>query len=256
MLLLVSGVLVVNLSVIDAGIMEYRFAWDRQLELHDEVLGGKRPGGVLMLVEHPPVVTIGRHPNSAQHLLVSPELLESRGVALVETDRGGDITFHGPGQIVGYPIIPLNNYSLNLHAYMRLLEETIIRTIARYGVAGQRLSGATGVWVDTAAVTRVSRPPSNASGALIPHPDSPPPLGQEHLEKVCAMGVKLKRWVTLHGWALNNTTDLSYFTLINPCGLGRPVTSLQKLRGPACPSSAQVKQDLAREFVGLLNAIR
>ncbi|MEI8195881.1 MAG: lipoyl(octanoyl) transferase LipB [Phycisphaerae bacterium] len=245
-----------DLEIIDVGVMEYRAAWDRQLELHAEVLSGQRPAGVLMLVEHPPVVTIGRHPNSAQHLLASPELLKSRGVDVVETDRGGDITFHGPGQIVGYPIIPLNDYSLNLHAYMRLLEETIIRTIARYGVVGERLQGATGVWVGTGDVTRASRPPSNAS--------SPPIDAQSccvhspenaHLEKVCAMGVKLKRWVTLHGWALNVTTDLTYFTLINPCGLGRPVTSLEKLCGPACPSITQVKHELTREFRGLLNPI-
>lgn len=218
------------IAVIDVGRMEYRAAWDQQLIFHEEVLAAKpgRSGGVLMLVEHPPVVTIGRHPNSAQHLLASPQLLKSRGVDVVETDRGGDITFHGPGQIVGYPIIPLNTYHLNLHAYMRMLEETIIRTIARYGVAGERSPGATGVWV---------------SAGLNPG------LQIRDTSKVCAMGVKLKRWVTLHGWALNVTTDLSYFTLINPCGLGRPVTSLAKLLGAERgPDFEQVKRDLAEEF--------
>lgn len=220
-----------SVAIIDVGTMEYRAAWEKQLLFHEEVLARKpgRSAGVLMLVEHPPVVTIGRHPNSAQHLLASPQLLKSRGVDVVETDRGGDITFHGPGQIVGYPIIPLNDYHLNLHAYMRMLEETIIQTIAGYGISGHRISGATGVWV----------PPVKDVKAV----DDP-----MQLAKVCAMGVKLKRWVTLHGWALNVNTDLSFFTLINPCGLGRPVTSLTKILGTEAPTQEQVKKDLAAQF--------
>src|SRR5690349_14718525 len=131
----------------DAGLMAYRAAWDLQLELHVQVLGGKYPQGALMFVEHPPVVTIGRHPGAARHLLAPVKLLEAKGVEVVETERGGDITFHGPGQLVAYPIIPLNTYGLNLHTYMRLLESVVIETLAAWGVVGERSEGATGVWV-------------------------------------------------------------------------------------------------------------
>jgi lipoyl(octanoyl) transferase len=245
------GVWVADLPIIDLGIMAYRQAWDRQLEVHEEVLAGRYPDGVLILVEHPPVVTIGRHPNSAQHLLASPDLLQRRGVEVVETDRGGDITFHGPGQIVGYPIIPLNRYHLNLHAYMRLLEETILRTIARYGLQGLRLKGATGVWINRRAPALAAGEAGGESAEVVCCSDVPPP-GNTDWAKVCAMGVKLRRWVTLHGWALNVTTDLAYFNLINPCGLGRPVTSLSALLGPQCPSIEEVKRDLAGELAALL----
>jgi lipoate-protein ligase B len=194
------------LHVYDAGLLPYRPAWDLQLELHTRVLGDEFPDGALMLVEHPPVVTIGRHPGAEKHLLAPAGLLKLRGVDVVETDRGGDITFHGPGQLVAYPIIPLNAYGLNLHSYMRLLEGVVIDTLAGFGIAGERSEGATGVWVKD--------------------PASPAADG---LAKVCAMGIKVRRWVTFHGIALNVATDLSFFDLINPCGLGRPVTSMRKL---------------------------
>ena len=120
--------------------MPYREAWDLQLQLHERVLT-HQPGytsGALMLVEHPPVVTIGRHPNAQQNLLATPKLLQLRNVEVIETDRGGDITFHGPGQLVAYPIIPLNHYNLNLHAYLRLLEEVIIQTLAHFQIPAER----------------------------------------------------------------------------------------------------------------------
>lgn len=202
----------------DAGIMPYRPAWDLQLDLHAQVLGGKYPHGALMLVEHPPVITIGRHPGAARHLLAPPRLLEARGVEVAETDRGGDITFHGPGQLVAYPIIPLNTYGLNLHSYMRLLESVVIETLATWGIEGQRSEGATGVWVHD----------GNQTAA-------------DGLAKICAMGIKVRRWVTFHGIALNVTTDLAHFQLINPCGLSRPVTSLEKLLGETAPTMGEVK---------------
>jgi lipoate-protein ligase B len=203
----------------DAGVMSYRPAWDLQLELHAQVLGGRYPQGALMLVEHPPVVTIGRHPGAANHLLAPTKLLEARGVEVVETDRGGDITFHGPGQLVAYPIIPLNSYGLNLHTYMRLLESVVIETLSTWGVEGLRSEGATGVWVKE----------GNEVSA-------------DGLAKICAMGIKVRRWVTFHGIALNVSTDLSYFGLINPCGLSRPVTSLVKLLREKAPEMSEVKE--------------
>ncbi len=205
--------------IVDAGLLDYNAAWQLQLDLHAKVLSGELPGGAVMLVEHPPVITIGRHPGAAEHLLAAPDYLKQRGVQVVATDRGGDITFHGPGQLVIYPILPLNDHRLGLHAYLRLLEETIIGTLALFGVAGQRECGATGVWVPV----------------------------DSGLAKICAIGVKLKRWTTLHGAALNVTTDLSYFALINPCGLGRPVTSLVAILGQAPPMEA-VKTAVVNSF--------
>ena len=213
--------MIAALHIVDAGVMEYRAAWDMQLALHTRVLEGEFPAGALMLVEHEPVITIGRHPGSALHLLASPQMLAARGVPVVETDRGGDITFHGPGQLVAYPIIPLNTYNINLHTYMRFLEAVVIALLLRYGIKGERSAGATGVWVQSK---------------------------DRGFAKVCAMGVKLRRWVTFHGLALNVTTDLSFFDLINPCGLGLPVTSLKELVGEFAPGMAAVKNAIAEEF--------
>jgi len=230
-----------TVEIVDLATLAYRPAWDRQLELHAHVADHPGHAGFLVLVEHPPVITIGRHPGSARHLLASASLLASRGVEVVETDRGGDITFHGPGQLVAYPIIPLNFYNLNLHAYMRMLEETVIRTIGAWGLAGERIAGATGVWVDA----------HTADGSPDPRDASTTPgseLRTQNCAKVCAMGVKLRRWITLHGLALNVTTDLTFFDLINPCGLGLPVTSLQRLLGPRCPTMAEAKRTLAAVF--------
>jgi lipoyl(octanoyl) transferase len=214
------------LHVVDAGMLVYRAAWDLQLALHTRVLAGEFPAGVLMLVEHPSVITVGRRADAQRHLLASPALLASRNVELVETDRGGDITFHGPGQLVAYPIINLNTYGLNLHSYMRLLEEAVIRTLVAFNIQGYRSEGATGVWVQN-------------------------PNGSD-LAKICALGVKLRRWVTLHGLALNVSTDLSFFQMINPCGLSRPVTSLQQLLPGHTPTTAHVKAALTAAFNELL----
>jgi len=223
-----------SVHIVDVGTMAYRPAWDLQLQYHEEVLKGAYPRGVIMLVEHPPVVTYGRRVNALQHLLASPQLLQSRGIEVVETDRGGDITFHGPGQLVAYPIINLNDYALNLHAYMRFLEDVVIQTLAHFDIVGERSEGATGVWVNT-------QPQATPQSLL-------------HLHKICAMGVKLRRWVTFHGLALNVTTDLSFFDFINPCGLSRPVTSLQKLKGNNTPSMTKVKTVMSNCFTQLLAA--
>jgi len=225
------------LYVEDVGVMAYRPAWERQLVLHEQVLAGASgfEAGAVMLVEHPPVITIGRRADAGQHLLASPKMLELRGVEVVETDRGGDITFHGPGQLVVYPIIPLNRYNFNLHSYMRFLEETVIQTLATFGVAALRDPSpkpATGVWVEERRKTEDER--RNEEGA--------------DLAKICALGIKVRRWVTLHGIALNVTTDLSFFDLINPCGLSRPVTSMRKLMGAEAPTMGAVKEAYARVF--------
>ena len=211
-----------TIATLDVGIMGYQAAWDLQLHLHQRVLSGELAAGILMLVEHPPTITIGRRPDARRHLLASPAMLSARHVEVVETDRGGDITFHGPGQLVVYPIIPLNSYNLKLHDYMRLLEQVVIDVLALFSVTGQRSPGATGVWVTGAGTSTPA--------------------------KVCAMGIKLRRWVSLHGLALNITTDLSFFELINPCGLGRPVTSLKVLLGDRTPTMSQVKMAVVDRF--------
>ncbi len=181
----------------------------------------------LLLVEHdPPVITISNRPGARSHLLASDEQLSAQGVEVQPTDRGGDITWHGPGQLVAYPILDLNRLELRLHAYLRWLEEIVIRTLARYGIQGFRDDCATGVWVG----------------------DDP-----ARARKICAMGVRVSRWVTMHGLAINVCPDLSHFDLIVPCGLaGRGVTSLQAELGDAAPDMQDVSNALQEEFrIGL-----
>lgn len=224
-----SGSGPVTFERIDLGRLSYAAAYEEQVRQHERVLGwreslaggGEPPAGVFLLVEHvPPVITVSRRPGVRDHLVASEAMLESAGVEVVETDRGGDITYHGPGQLVVYPIVDLNRLKLGLHAYMRAMEEAVIQTCAEFGVRARRDAGATGVWVD----------PSNGEGQPA---------------KVCAMGVRVRRWVSMHGLAINVTTDLAHFRLIVPCGLvGRPVTSLQQLLGSGCPPMERVRERL------------
>jgi lipoyl(octanoyl) transferase len=219
-----------ELPVFDLGRMEYGAAYDLQLAHHAEVLASREAGspvaGRLLLVEHdPPVITISRRPDARRHLTATPLQLSLHGVTVAETDRGGDITYHGPGQLVAYPILDLNFLRLPLHDYLRLLEAVVIDVVASYGIGAYRDPAATGVWI---------RPNEPASSSA----------------KICAMGVRIRRWVTMHGLALNVTTDLSHFDLIVPCGLvGRSVTSLQRelaASGHASPGMADVKARLTR----------
>ena len=196
------------------GRMRYDAAW----ELQRELVAARQAGAALdtlLLLEHPPVITIGRSGESA-HLLGSQAELERRGVAFVETDRGGDITFHGPGQIVGYAIVDLAARGRDLHRYLRDLEAVLILALAEFGIAAGRVDGLTGVWVGDA--------------------------------KVAAIGIRVSRWVTHHGFALNVDTDLSYFDLIVPCGIAdRRVTSMEALLGHAVDRN-EVEDALGRAF--------
>jgi lipoyl(octanoyl) transferase len=221
----------VSLPVTDLGRAAYAAAAGVQRRVHAEVLAARDAGspvtGRLILVEHdPPVITVSRRPDATRHLIASAEALAHEGVEVCETDRGGDITYHGTGQLVAYPIIDLNAMGLNLHEYMRLLEEVVIDTLAPFGVRGVREAGATGVWVPT----RHGMP------------------AHQGARKICAMGVRVRRWVTMHGLALNVTTNLAHFDLIVPCGLARPVTSLERELGQACPAMAAVKRSLVESF--------
>jgi lipoyl(octanoyl) transferase len=228
-------------EVRDLGRTRYAEAFALQKEIQRQVIAareepaGSHPWGVgaLLLVEHdPPVITISRRKTARQHLVATEEMLAKAGVEVAETDRGGDITYHGPGQLVAYPIIDLNTLGLRLHGYMRFLEDVIIDTLACFGMVGSRDESATGVWVHSAGKAHAS-----------PYPGLEPP------EKICAMGVRVSRWVTMHGLALNVKTNLTHFNLIIPCGLaGRTVTSMQRELGEACPGMDDVKRVLVERF--------
>ena len=188
--------------IIDLGRLPYEAAYQAQQSHVNAVLSSRASAapeiGRILFVEHDPVITISRRPGARNHLLASPETLARLGVRLAETDRGGDITYHGPGQLVVYPILDLNALNLGLHAYMRLLESAVIDACAHWGIPGQRDPSATGVWVDRAGTT----------------------------SKIAAMGVRVQKWVSMHGLAINIDPDMSHFNLIVPCGLaGRTVTS-------------------------------
>lgn len=214
------------LHVKDLGRMSYARALELQRAAHAEVLAARRNQGQmqLLLVEHDPqVITVSRRPDAAKNVLVSPQRLAQLGVECVETDRGGDVTWHGPGQLVAYPILDLERMGLRIHGYMRLLEETVIEVLADMGVSAHRDAKATGVWVCAK--------------------DQPGDL------KICAMGVRVSRWVCMHGLALNVNPDLAAFNLIVPCGLtGRGVTSMRECLGEKCPSMEHVKATLAQKL--------
>ena len=206
--------------------MPYAEAYRIQVEEVERLVaarGSDRAGvGSLLVVEHPPVITVSRRAGALEHVLAPPELLADAGIELAETDRGGDVTYHGPGQLVVYPILDLNRLKLRLHEYMRLLEAAVIDALAGFGVAGRREPDATGVWVDPVR-SRSDGPPPHADPA-----------------KIAAMGVRVRRWVSMHGLALNVSTSLDHFKLIVPCGLaGRPVTSLTEQLGAEAPSLEQ-----------------
>jgi lipoate-protein ligase B len=179
-----------------------RLDYEHALELQMRICEIKKTGfvpDVLLLLEHPPVITLGRN-GDWHNLVVSEETLRARGVSRYQADRGGDITFHGPGQLVGYPLLKLEPHEQDTHRYMRNLEETIIRVLGEFGIQAGREGKLTGVWTKAG--------------------------------KICAMGVHISRWVTRHGFALNVNTDLSFYDLIVPCGLvGKPVHSMQKALG-------------------------
>ncbi|SEG24720.1 lipoyl(octanoyl) transferase LipB [Parabacteroides chinchillae] len=195
----------------DLGRISYADALECQTSAFETLLAAKKDGaeGVneLFFCEHLPVLTIGKSGKDS-NLLVTEDLLKQRGVSFFHINRGGDITYHGPGQITGYPVFDLECWDLGLKQYIDRLEEIVIRFLALYGIKGERLDGATGVWID---------------------PDVP-----GRARKICAIGVKSSRFVTMHGFALNINTDLTYFSLINPCGFkDKGVTSLEKELGTA-----------------------
>lgn len=223
----------------DLGRMAYSPAFALQQELHEKVLAGQAPPTILLL-EHEPVVTISKRDSAREHLLAAPALLQRLGVQVAETDRGGDITYHGPGQLVAYPILPLEGLGLNVRQYVRTLEQVIIDTVAEFGIAAHRDGCAVGVWVGR-EIARSSEHGTRNGGQC--------EAASGGGAKIAAIGVRVKRWVSMHGLALNVTTNLDHFKLIVPCGLaGRPVTSMKQELGDRCPTMEQVKAAMIERF--------
>lgn len=231
----------------DLGPMDYQSAWDYQEELlrknvalksaaylannHagvEETARGLSTIHHLLFTEHPPVYTLGKSGNR-RNILIGDEELKEKQIAFFHTNRGGDITFHGPGQIVGYPIFDLEKFYTDIGKYLRNLEEVIIRVLTHYNIRGERSPGETGVWID--------------------------PLLPFKARKICAIGVRSSRWVTMHGFAFNVNTDLSYFNHIIPCGIsGKQVTSLEKELGHSLPLD-EVKEQVKKEFENVFEAV-
>lgn len=215
----------------DLGLKDYNEAWQYQEELFKDIVDLKirnrreeanfETPNYFLFVEHPHVYTLGKS-GDLTNLLLSEKQLEAKGARFYKINRGGDITYHGPGQIVGYPILDLENFFTDIHKYLRFLEEAIILTLADYGLKSTRSEGETGVWLDA---------------------------GTPFARKICAMGVRASRWVTMHGFALNVNVDLGYFDNIIPCGIrGKAVTSLNVELGVEKVNEAEVKEKISKHF--------
>jgi lipoyl(octanoyl) transferase len=204
------------LYVVHLGLVPYPRALELQRAVARARISGAIPHDVLLLLEHPPVITLGRS-SKAQHLVATPAMLAERGVELYEAERGGDVTFHGPGQLVGYPIVNLRGHRQDLHWYLRQVEAVLMRALDRIGVPSERSEGRTGVWTGG--------------------------------RKIASIGVHARDWVTWHGFALNVSNDLSYFDLIVPCGLsGVTMTSVDRELGQASPAFSNVAETVAGSF--------
>ena len=213
-----------EIQIITPGLVDYKEAWDLQKKIVEQLINSpkeEKPDNMkLILLEHPHVFTMGMHGNNS-NLLFNEQLLNRIGATFYKIERGGDVTYHGYGQLVGYPIIDLDYFKIGIKEYIFRLEETVIRTIAEYGIKGERDSSAIGVWLD--------------------------PEGEKP-RKICAIGVKVSRFVTMHGFALNIYTDLDYYKYINPCGFtDRGVTSIEKESGLK-PSIDEVSKKYCEHF--------
>jgi len=221
----------------DLGRKDFKVTWDYQETLFKAILdtkiknrreaAGLETDNHFLFVEHPHVYTLGKS-GDFSNLLLSEEQLTQKGATFYKINRGGDITYHGPGQVVGYPILDLDNFFTDIHKYLRFLEEMIILTLADYNLKAERSPGETGVWLD---------------------------VGTPFARKICAMGVRASRWVTMHGFALNVNTDLGYFDNIIPCGIrGKAVTSLNNELGVENVDEVEVKSKLLKHFNALFES--
>lgn len=219
-----------QIKLLDLGIKDYKETWDYQETLFQSTIQIKienrknntnyKTPNYFIFVEHPHVYTLGKS-GDINNLLLTETQLTEKGIAFYKSNRGGDITYHGPGQIIGYPILDLDNFFGDIHKYLRFLEEVIIRTLAEYHIKGERSEGETGVWLD---------------------------VGTPFARKICAMGVRTSRWVTMHGFALNVTTNLGYFDHIIPCGIrGKAVTSMEVELNRKIPFK-EIKANILKHF--------
>lgn len=226
-----------KIHLLDLGNKDYKETWDYQEHLFKEIVDLKiknrreeltlETPNYFLFVEHPHVYTLGKS-GDMTNLLLSEKQLVDKGATFYKINRGGDITYHGPGQIVGYPILDLENFFTDIHRYLRLLEEVIILTLAEYNIIGVRSAGETGVWID---------------------------VGTPFARKICAMGVRASRWVTMHGFALNVNANLGYFDNIIPCGIkGKAVTSMQVELGVDHVNEEEVKEKILKHFTLLFEA--
>lgn len=226
-----------SVEIQELGLKDYKETWEFQEQLFREIIDIKiknrkeqtslETHNYFLLVEHPHVYTLGKS-GDVDNLLISEEKLAEINARFYKINRGGDITYHGPGQIVGYPILDLENFFTDIHKYLRFLEEMIIRTLSEYGLKAERSPGETGVWFDA---------------------------GTPFARKICALGVRSSRWVTMHGFAFNVNTNLGYFDYMNPCGIkGKAVTSLNVELGKPEISQEEVKEKLLKHFSELFEA--
>ena len=261
----------------DLGRMDYKTCWDLQQELFDAGVARKRTGpipvpgadgaddaGTVLLVEHPPVYTLGKS-GHAENLLVNQEALEAMGAQFFHIDRGGDITFHGPGQLFCYPILDLERLGIGLRAYIDALEESVIRTVAEYGIRAERIAGASGVWVGAGIAQEGDHRTADGGGKCTPAEYGIAAgriagasgvwidPGKARPRKICAIGVRSSRYITMHGFALNVTTDLEWFSRINPCGFtDRGATSIERETGAKVPMD-DVKRLVVKFLSEILN---
>lgn len=226
-----------RIEIQELGYKDYKETWEYQEKLFKEILdikvknrredAGLETPNYFLFVEHPHVYTLGKS-GDISNLLLSEEQLKEKEATFYKINRGGDITYHGPGQIVGYPILDLDNFFTDIHKYLRFLEEMVILTLAEYGIQATRSEGETGVWLD---------------------------VGTPFARKICAMGVRASRWVTMHGFAFNVNADLGYFDNIIPCGIkGKAVTSLNVELGVEKVNEEEVKEKLLAHFKTLFEA--
>jgi lipoyl(octanoyl) transferase len=226
-----------TIEIQDLGLKDYKQTWDYQEQLFKTIVDVKiknrredthiETHNYFLFVEHPHVYTLGKS-GDASNMLLNERQLTEKGATFYKINRGGDITYHGPGQIVGYPILDLDNFFTDIHKYLRFLEETVILTLADYGLKAERSDGETGVWLD---------------------------VGTPFARKICAMGVRASRWVTMHGFALNVNANLGYFDNIIPCGIrGKAVTSLHVELGLEKVNEVEVKEKLIKYFAELFEA--
>ncbi|MFD1292323.1 lipoyl(octanoyl) transferase LipB [Lutibacter holmesii] len=225
-----------DLQLIDLGLKDYKETWNYQEELFQGIVDLKidnrrnntthKTPNYFIYVEHPHVYTLGKS-GDLSNLLLSEAQLKEKGATFYKINRGGDITYHGPGQLVGYPIIDLDNFFTDIHKYLRFLEEVIIKTLAEYGIESERSEGETGVWLG---------------------------VGTPFARKICALGVRTSRWVTMHGFALNVNANLGYFDNIIPCGIkGKAVTSMEAELGKKIPME-EVKEKILKHFSEIFEA--